>query len=620
LLDVSVLDQFTADLAGAVVDRPAGHLVDQLLAEHLFVASIDERRERFRLHHLIRDLLLADLEATDPARVRVLRRRAAKWYEAQGDIGASVEHLVAAGDNDDAIALIQNLLDQIYLTGQLDSGIQWLQQVPHEHLEQRPTAASMLARMLTERGWFDDARAWIDVAARAAMTELEQLDVIRARVRLEHALGKEAEVLSTLAELDSLVDFACEPRARELAASEQASTLAIRAMSHEFLGQEENRRAALTDLERRRPQLAEATAVVVDPILARAYAEDGELRTAASQGRLAIRRARRKGLELPALAHAYLAMAQVEWCQGRLDEAEAMLRDAVQLDDGGGVWIRTLRAVRAAEILASLGRHDQVDDVLESAWQGTPGARTPPTSRWMIAGWGLAINAIHGRRESAYSWLAELDRFQAPNSAPAFLWAEAELLKGNPNAVVTRFGPDGDSLPRQPLPRLRCGLALARALDATDRETELVPLVEELLAHAEVNDLLQPLLESRELLVRIGSTWSVVSSPRFLGRIRAPKPRQVAPPPIAQLPEPISPRELDLIRLLPTRLTNQEIASELYVSLNTVKSHLRSIYRKLGATSRDGAIGRCRDLGLLDEGVPSSPQRDDDGLRSVQQA
>lgn len=68
---------------------------------------------------------------------------------------------------------------------------------------------------------------------------------------------------------------------------------------------------------------------------------------------------------------------------------------------------------------------------------------------------------------------------------------------------------------------------------------------------------------------------------------------------IDSLPEPLTRREADLLPFLPTRLTNAEIAGELFISLNTVKSHLRHIYWKFGVDNRDAAVRRASDLGLL---------------------
>lgn len=69
--------------------------------------------------------------------------------------------------------------------------------------------------------------------------------------------------------------------------------------------------------------------------------------------------------------------------------------------------------------------------------------------------------------------------------------------------------------------------------------------------------------------------------------------------PAAATGGPLSERELDVLRLLPTQLSQREIAAELYVSLNTVKSHVKSIFRKLDAQDRDSAVGRARERGLL---------------------
>jgi len=599
LLDVSILDRFSAELAEAVTNGPADELLSELTAESLFAVSIDEESQWHRLHQLIRDLLLSDLAKSDPARVRVLHRRAAAWYRENGSVDAAVEHLLAAGDYDAVVELIESVVDKYYLSGGTESIIDWLRLVPQEQLELRPRAASLLARMLVVQGWFDEARGWIDVAERASKTDCQRLDVIIARLRLDRALGQETAVLDSFAELDSLSEVATDRAARIAARVEQGNALGIRAMCHEFLGQTDRYRAALVELEARRQELGPAAAFTVDPTLARAAAEDGELHQAASHARLAIQRADRQGVELHALTYAYLALAQVSWCRGQLDEAEASLRLAAQHDNGAGIWSRTILAVRAAEILASVARYDQVDDILESAWNGSPGARTPSTSRRWIAAWGLAINAVHQRSDAAYRWLSELDRLDATGELPHALWAHVELLRGNPQKVVARFGSDGSKLPPQPLPKLRSGLALFQSLLLCGREAEADALGRPLVLHAEHHELLQPVREFPAIIPHSGFPGAAAPSDGFLERLTIRADKGLTDSTNPDLPEPISAREADLIRLLPTRLTNQEIATELYISLNTVKTHLRNIYRKLGVQNRDAAISRCEELGIL---------------------
>ena len=73
------------------------------------------------------------------------------------------------------------------------------------------------------------------------------------------------------------------------------------------------------------------------------------------------------------------------------------------------------------------------------------------------------------------------------------------------------------------------------------------------------------------------------------------------------LSEELSPAELRVLRYLPTNLTRPQIASELYVSVNTVNTHIRSVYSKLGTRDRSSAVGRARELRLLSTGRPRLP-------------
>jgi LuxR family maltose regulon positive regulatory protein len=79
----------------------------------------------------------------------------------------------------------------------------------------------------------------------------------------------------------------------------------------------------------------------------------------------------------------------------------------------------------------------------------------------------------------------------------------------------------------------------------------------------------------------------------------ADTPSRAAAPSAHQLVEPLSPRELDVLRLLPTELTGPEIADRLVVALSTVRTHTKSIYGKLGVSNRRAAVGRAVELGLL---------------------
>jgi len=106
--------------------------------------------------------------------------------------------------------------------------------------------------------------------------------------------------------------------------------------------------------------------------------------------------------------------------------------------------------------------------------------------------------------------------------------------------------------------------------------------------------LLAAIAERRDALERGAPGWALLDPGLRAGSL-------VRAPALVGVPgaEPLSDSELAVLRLLPAALSNREIGARLYISVNTVKTHLRSVYAKLGASSRDQAVGRARELGLI---------------------
>ena len=196
LLDISVVDYFSADLASAIVEAESDGLIDEVVSEHLFVVSVDDRGSWFRLHHLIRDLLLAELTRTDPVRRQLLSRRAAEWFRASGLTSAAIEQHIAGGDHATALELIAASTADYQAEGRTRTLLALVEQIPIVEVEQRPAAAAGVATAFAGVGMHAEAGAWLDVATRTARSEDDALDVAAAAFFVECPI----DPLSTLGE------------------------------------------------------------------------------------------------------------------------------------------------------------------------------------------------------------------------------------------------------------------------------------------------------------------------------------------------------------------------------------------------------------------------------------
>ena len=109
MLETSVLDELTAEACAAVTGRQdAAALLRGIEAANLFLVALDADRRSYRYHHLVHQMLRAELHATNPERERALQLRAAEWLESAGDMRAATRSFLAAGQADRALALLQD--------------------------------------------------------------------------------------------------------------------------------------------------------------------------------------------------------------------------------------------------------------------------------------------------------------------------------------------------------------------------------------------------------------------------------------------------------------------------------------------------------------------------------
>ncbi|MGI9616546.1 MAG: hypothetical protein ACR2QO_26755, partial [Acidimicrobiales bacterium] len=251
LLELSVVERFSDELAEALVGPLAAGYLHELASAQLINRSAEPGTDG-RLHPLVRDLASDELDRYRPGRVRVLNRRAGYWHRTNGCVSLAVEHLLRAEAFDDALAVIDEGMESHSLSGGEETLLRWLDLLPAEELERRPKAASQLARTLAYHGRFDEARGWVELAARGAGTQREQLDAITSGLYLARACGDVEATRDQIATLDELAGQVDDPELAVVVTSRQVESLLFDAICQEALGRTEERRAALSAFEARR--------------------------------------------------------------------------------------------------------------------------------------------------------------------------------------------------------------------------------------------------------------------------------------------------------------------------------------------------------------------------------
>jgi len=609
LVRTSVVDELSGELADALTGRDDGErTLARLERANVFVVALGHRRERYRYHPLFAELLRYELRREAPREVAELRRRAADWYGANGFPAEAVGQAVAMGDWERTADLLAEHGGRRLLRGQ-DAGLrELLDRVPAEAARRHPELALLAAagRIVAD----DEAEASLGLALeqerRLAGDRRPRFALFLAACRLLRA-GRAADLDEVLvagrAALDAhapLGDAATGGVAGDalavalagLGTAELWSGDLDAAEAHLRAGQVAARSAGLEEVQR----TCLSHLALVQAVL-------GRLGDAVATGRAAVGHAAPTGAPAPPAA-ALLALA---WARYQRDDLA-----------GAAGWLE-----RAAGLPGSAPeRPPRVAAMIMAGWlaraQGDPAAAFAAfgAARHELAGWSqprllvrwlatseAELHLAAGDTATARALLAALDRGEPAEATPPAVVARLQLAEGDPSAALATLAPlAGD-------PALAAGAGAAEAWllqalahhaqDAPDQAAKSLALAVEL---AEPEDRRRVFLDAgppaRVLLARYRD-WVEAFWP-FLDEVAHAAIDPVSPvSPMPALVEELSPRERAVLRYLPTMLTFIEIGSELYISVNTTKSHVRSIYRKLGVVGRRDAVRRARQLQLL---------------------
>ena len=594
MLDTSILaGVLTADACAAVTGRQdAAALLRRIDASHLFLAALDDERSSFRYHHLVRQVLRVELRARDTAREQALQLRAAEWFKATGDIRRAAHHYLAAQQPDAALSLLQDRVVSDFLHSPMAPEPLVLGMVDPSPLVETPERLLGLAAELLLSG--DTARGgeYLDLLEHAGTIPAESKLAARFAAFQSFRYGVVGQLEKSVRA--ALAAQAIQKRTQltdEWNAAVPLILIRVYTCLDDFPAVEREAAAALAA-----PVTEPVKLVMVPGSLALAQFESGRLIEAADTARAADTDARRLGFGQHFFATDILrALSGLALERRDLDTAEHLTEQVLSITEQRRPLFEFMALLDRAQIWAARG---QIHDALT----------TVEAARQVMTGGSPALLARADEQEALLRLSlgdplapAELAR-HLPATRRGLLLATIALAAGDHHAVheYLQAAALGDLTPRHAM--VRKILLAAAAIERGD------PAAAGLLGgvlHAARN---QGFLNT-----------VVTTAPQVTGYV-VEHAAQLRPDPFTEqliaaalevrgaqpgsaassraLTEPLTAAEQRILTLLPTS-TYLQIADTLYISRNTVKTHLRSIYQKLGVASRSQALERAVDLRLL---------------------
>jgi LuxR family maltose regulon positive regulatory protein len=610
LLHTSIVDQLSGDLADAITGGNLGQaMLEQLERANAFVVGLGTRREWFHYHHLLSDLLRHLLRVESPEVIADLHLRAAEWYSGHNAYLKAVTHAAAAADWPLVGRLIVTGAVPLMLTPDREAVVKVLQRVPPAQFAATAELKVCAAMLMFHARDYDGiprriAEARLLLLGRDADDRLPVeivlrcLDILVGRIRgdVPAVIAGATEVLRQLTD----VSYGKLPTAMQYRAIALNSKGIGLLWTAELDRADHYLRAAVTAA---RVAGIELTEINATGHLAVLQFMRGSLREAREQAASGLGLAERRGwtATLQAVA-AYLVHALVELEQYHIAEAEKALKlgfDAHNTDSEAAHRV-TLRVTQARLLLAT-GRHDAARSALRKLRQRIdPSTMAPVLVRW-LALTEAEVDLASGHPQRVRATIGRLAEDETLAQRERVCLARADLALGATEQAEALLAPVRDT-PADLVAAVEAWVVTALLAEGHGRGGQSFQALVRAVAMAEPETIRRPflvidrrrmlaLIERHRLLTQENSEFVN----ELLAELKPNGPQFDSPPLTAEL----SSREMEVLRYLPTMFNAGEIADELHVSVNTVKAHLRSIYRKLDVSRRREAVVRARGLGLL---------------------
>jgi LuxR family maltose regulon positive regulatory protein len=637
LLRTSILDRLTGSLCDALtLEHEAGvgdgqAMLNRLEHANLFVVPLDESHQWYRYHHLFADSLRVCLKQARPDRVPEYHSRASRWYAEHGYLTEAIEHALSANELDRAVRLIEQAAESTLMRSEFTTFLSWVEALPEE-----ATRAHPLLHVY-----------------RTGIQLMNGLPLHVAEAHLQQAMAAEPSraVSAAVATFETLIAAYRGDTRQSVELSQRAlallaeDNLFLRSLIAGFLGitylwsgDFATAASALGEAVRIGQQIGNFTITVLALChLGELHIMRGQLREARAFYEQALEHARdSRGHRLPIAGVALVGMGYLlrEW--NDLEVARQRIVEGIEL---AARWEETgtfTGYISLALVEQALGDGEAARTAIHQARQVVMGFEGMEVAAIVAGVYQARLWIQQGDYSAVIRWAGErrleeriaAGELEKGSRSVPFLYAaleylayaEARIAQGRPDEALAVLSPL--------LPVTETGgwtmfvieaLVLeSLAFQALSDGPQAVRCLEEALSLAEPGGfvrtfvdrgapmaaLLKPILKAQQAGRQTASASTTSDYVRRLldafDTAQETKPEGALPRPSAPaLVEPLSKREAEVLRLLATDLTSAEMARELILSVNTVRSHIKNIYAKLDVHSRYEAIARATELNLL---------------------
>lgn len=600
LLQTSILERLSGELCDALTGHSDGRqMLEHLLEANLFLIPLDDSGNWYRYHHLFADVLQARLRQTRGELVVELHLRASQWFEQQGFLYEAINH--AAGvDVSQAATIIETHAEAMFAQGELARLRTWLSKVPTDLLESRPKLSLIYGIVLATTGRLHEAQRLLRDTR--ALFEAPDLPPDIQGWLAQH----QAHMARLRGDLSEAADFYHLALKHLPLSAIYARSIALVNLATVYIRMEDDPAAQAT-LEHLDPadHFAKDN---LDLLLGWKYAHQGKLSIAAAKYQQVLTSSQ-SSVRAMGFAHframgvAHLGMAHILYERNDLPGAEISIRKATELlrntveQRALAHSYGLLSRIRSAKEVSSdsLGPLKEAEQWLEETQIGDLALRE------IIATYRTALAMRQGRVQE---WSRGTHWGDIESVPPVAGWQDLIMARG---LILQReFAAAVENL--------------AELLAKKEKRNWVSEAIGILILQAVAFDSMGQTAQSKAALQRAlmlgepeGFCRSFVDEGKavaeLLRKLPLDDPRlkayrehllsAFAQAPVQPLPEGISPRELEVLKLIASGASNPEICEQLGITANTLKRHINSLFGKLGVDSRTRALVAAKELGLL---------------------